>query len=484
MSSKASQNRRQFLKTLAMGSLALTFNRCLCGCKTGQCRCNVGKKPNILLIMIDDMGWMDLCCQGNRQLDTPHMDRLASQGMRFTDAYAAAPVCSPTRAAMMTGQSPARLGITQHGTDGPRFWPEDAPLQAAKTRDVLALEHVTLAEHMKAAGYATAFMGKWHLCGKTKKGDQGLGNPDYLPEKQGYDINIGGCALGGPPTFFDPYRICNIPPRKKGEYLPDRLVDEAMTYMQKNRNKPFFLTLWNYTVHWPMEAPQALIDKYEKRKGPGVKDPRYAAMIEALDNAMGRLMKKLDDLGLADDTLVVFTSDNGGYMGVADNLPLRLGKGYLYEGGIRVPMFVRWPGRIKPGTTSAAPVITMDIFSTLLEAAGVTLPAGAIVDGESLMPVLSETGTLKRDALYFHYPNYAWHKDNRLGGAVREGDYKLIQWYDDRSVELYNLKDDIAEANDLAQRMPEKAKALTKKLNQWLSDSGAEMPQPKTPKKD
>ncbi len=431
-------------------------------------------QPNILFVLVDDMGWMDLRCQGNERLDTPHIDRLAAQGLRFTDAYAAAPVCSPTRAAALTGQSPARLHLTTHIPDGPRFWPEDAVLQSAKTLDHLPLEHVTIAEKLREAGYATAFLGKWHLSGRA--GKEGQGQLRTYPERQGFGVNLGGCALGGPPTYFDPYRIHNLKSRREGEYLPDRLADETIAFMRAHRDGPFFVCLWNYTVHWPMEAPKELIEKYEKRRGPGVKDPRYAAMIEALDAAIGRILKAIDELELTDRTLVVFASDNGGYSGVADNRPLRLGKGYLYEGGIRVPLIVRWPGVVDPGRTSGVPVITTDFYPTFLEAAGLEKDASATLDGESLMPLLRGDGELKRDAIYFHYPNYAWHRSNRLGGAIRRGRYKLIENFDDGSVELYDLEKDIGERKDLSSSMPDLSAQLKRKLDAWQAATGAVMP--------
>jgi len=474
------QSRRDFLKGVALGAAAVS----LPGCRLRASAPAGGKsaeRPNIILIMIDDMGWMDLHCQGNKSLDTPNLDRLAREGMRFTDAYAAAPVCSPTRASIMSGESPARLGITNHIPDHPRFSPPNPVLKSAKTGNVLPLEKVTIAERLKEAGYATAFMGKWHMSGRRKGGDQGRGDDRYNPEKQGFDINIGGCCYGGPPTYFDPYGIYNIKPRKRGEYLPDRLADEAMSFItasRKNKNrKPFFLALWNYTVHWPMEAPQSLVAKYKKRVGPGIKDPRYAAMIEAMDAAMGRLFAKVDALGLRDQTLVVFTSDNGGYGGVADNRPLRLDKGHLYEGGIRVPTIVRWPGIVAPGTTCATPIISTDLYPTLLAAAGLRPRRGQILDGEDITPLLARKGALKRKAIYFHYPNYAFHRSNRLGGAIREGDYKLIKWYDDGSVELYNLAKDISETVNLAKKMPSKAAHLKTRLEAWLVESGAIMPE-------
>lgn len=436
-----------------------------------------GRRPNIVLIMLDDLGWMDLACQGNGRLDTPNVDRLASEGMRFTDAYAAAPVCSPTRAAILTGQAPARLRITNHIATRD-FTPRGAKLKQAQTLDHLPLESVTVAEHLREAGYATGFLGKWHLAGEP--GRDGRGKLAVYPEHQGFDLNLGGCAHGGPPSYFDPYRIHNLPGRREGEYLPDRLADEAVSFIRKNRQEPFFLALWNYTVHWPMEAPATLIEKYQKRLGMGLKDARYGAMIEAMDTALGRVLSSLEKEKLADNTLVIFTSDNGAFLGVADNTPLRSGKGYLYEGGIRVPLIVRWPGVVARGSTCATPVISMDLSATILEAARVKLPGEVPVDGESLVPLLRKNGELRRKALYFHYPNYAWHGDNRLGAAVREGDHKLIENFDDGSLELYDLANDIGERRNLAGEMPENAAALRKKLHAWLRTTGAAMPEPRT----
>jgi len=431
-----------------------------------------GKRPNFVFILIDDLGWMDLNCQGNRRLETPNLNRLAKQGMRFTDAYAAAPVCSPTRAAILTGKSPARLHLTTHIPDRPGFALEDAPLVSAETRDHLPLEEVTIAERLKAAGYATAFLGKWHLCGG------GRGKPEFYPQRQGFDLNVAGCGFGGPPTYFDPYRIPTLKDRRGGEYLPDRLADEAVAFMRASRQRPFMLFLWHYTVHWPMEAPKPLLEKYAGQKGPGFNDARYPAMIEGMDAAVGRVLAAIDALDLSGRTLVIFTSDNGGFMGVADNRPLRLGKGYLYEGGIRVPLIVRWPGVVRPGSVCRAPVVSMDFHPTLLQAAGLKPGPDEAPDGESLMPLLTGSGRLRREAVYFHYPNYAWHGDNRLGSAVRRGDFKLIENFDDGSVELYNLAEDVGEKRDLAAQMPKKAAQLKGELKAWRKASGALMPKP------
>ncbi len=428
--------------------------------------------PNIVVILADDLGWMDLHCQGNPLLDTPQLDRLAKQGMRFTDAYAAAPVCTPTRAAMMTGKSPARLAITNHAPGHrPGFVPKGQDLAEAETLTYLPLGEVTIAERLKNAGYATGFIGKWHLSHRKGADANGPWEPQLRPEHQGFDLNIGGCDRGGPPSFFEPYGIPNIPPRRKGDYLPERLADECISFLRTNQAKPFFLCWWDYSVHYPIQAPEQLIQKYRQR--PGVKDPAYAAMIEGMDTAIGRVLQELDFLGLATNTLVLFTSDNGSLFG---NEPLRANKGFLYEGGIRVPWIVRWPGIVKPGSTCSVPVISTDTYSTLLEAAGLKPVPEQATDGESLLPLLRQTGSLQRKALYFHYPNYAFHQRNRLGGAIREGDFKLIRNYDDDSLELYNLAADLGETRNLSATHPEMTQRLTAKLESWLKSSGARMP--------
>ena len=428
-------------------------------------------KPNVLFILIDDMGWMDLGCQGNKNLRTPNIDNLAKGGMRFTDAYAPAPVCSPTRAAIITGQSPARLQITNHLPHQDRFTPKDSKLLPAKMLNHLSLESETLAERLKKdAHYATAFIGKWHLyTGRDKK---------YNPLNQGFDINIGGCSYGGPPTFFDPYRIDFLPDRKEGEYLPNRLADEAIAFIseQNSKDKPFFLALWNYTVHWPMEAPDKLVEKYKNLPVKGYRDHRYAAMIEAMDIAIGKVLKSLDDLNITEETLVIFTSDNGPFGGVGDASPLRADKGHLYEGGIRVPLIVRWPGKVEAGAVEETPVILTDLHPTILSATGLDFNSTIPNDGHNLLPLLKGKEKLKNRAVYWHYPNFAFHRDNRLGSAIREGDHKLIHFYDTDSVELYNLKNDIGEKNDLSGKMPQLASRLKNKLKVWLQDSGAVMP--------
>jgi arylsulfatase A-like enzyme len=305
--------------------------------------------------------------------------------------------------------------------------------------------------------------------------------PEHSPLSQGFDINIGGASYGGPPSFFSPYRNATLPDGEPGEYLPDRLVDETIGFIRKHKAKPWMVHLWFYTVHWPMQAPKELLKKYADRTDPGLNDTRYGAMIEAMDLAVGRLLASLEALGLNDETLVVFTSDNGGFAGVSDCRPLRESKGHLYEGGIRVPMIVRWPGRVKPGALSDEPVVSMDFYPTFLEVAGLESDGKKPIDGESLVSLFQQTGRPKRRELFFHFPNYAWHMDNRLGGAVRAGDHKLIRNYDDGSVELYNLKSDLGETKNLAERHPNLAKRLDRKLGRWLKETDAWMPKPPKP---
>jgi len=447
---------------------------------TGKIHANENIKesrPNILLIMADDLGWMDLRCQNNPKLKTPNLDRLAAQGIRFTDAYAAAPVCSPTRAALITGLAPARLKITQHGSDEKAFWPDNRVIQPPPSSNALSHSHTTLAERLKARGYSTGFFGKWHL-GDAK---------EFWPDHHGFDVNRGGCGFGGPPTYFDPYRIPTLEPRKSGEYLTDRLADETIAYIRRNHQSPMFICLWTYNPHYPFEAPEELIEGYKGKEGRGLKNPIYAAQLEATDRAVGRVLETLDEQNLADNTVVIFTSDNGGWVGATDNVPLRKGKGYLYEGGLRVPLIIRWPGMAEPGTTNQTPVISMDLTATIVDATNSTdrLPndspsdgaANETIDGISLIPLL-EGHQLNRDHLFFHYPHFAFHRDNRPGSAIRSGEYKLILNYDDSSTELYHLGTDLGETKNLSSEQPELAQQLLNTLNNWLDKVGADRPTP------
>ncbi|MCP3920093.1 MAG: sulfatase [bacterium] len=451
----------------------------VCACVTGDTEQASARRPNVLLVLVDDLGWSDLGCYGNPAVDTPRIDAFRSESMLFTDAYAAAPVCSPTRASIMTGEAPARLAITNHMPDQERFWPDDPALLPAPMLDRLPLEQVTLAEHLFDAGYRTAFLGKWHLAPQ-RTADEA----EFYPDRQGFEINVGGNGWGGPGrSFFAPYSFPNLESREEGEYLPYRIGDEAVNYLNEHArtraDEPFFLALWHYTVHWPMDAPADLLAKYEARGVQrGIKDVRYAAMTEALDQVFGRVLDALEHTGLADDTIVIFTSDNGALISVADCRPLRMGKGYLYEAGIRVPMMVRWPGVADASSTSSVPVVSTDLFPTILGAAGVELPASYAGDGVDFSPALRGARDIGRDALHFHYPNYAWHRSNRLGGAIRAGRYKLIERFDDGTLELYDLEADRAEERDLAREQPQRAADLQRRLADWRERVGAKMPTP------
>jgi arylsulfatase A-like enzyme len=433
------------------------------------------EKLNVIVILADDLGWADLGCYGSRFHRTPHLDRLAKEGLRFTQAYAACPVCSPTRAALLTGKVPARLHLTDWLPGRP-----DRPDQALlrpKFRQQLPLEETTLAEAFKAAGYATGHIGKWHL------GGEGFG-----PRQQGFDVNVAGDEAGSPRSYFAPFRnkVRAMPGLEKapeGEYLTDRLAAEALRFLEDHKDKPFFLYLPHYAVHIPMRAKKDLVAKYPNHPTPGRQsNPIYAAMLESLDDAVGRVLKKLEELKLAGRTLVVFTSDNGG-LSIREgpntpptiNSPLREGKGFLYEGGIRVPLVVRWPGVIAGGRVSDVPVISHDLFPTLLQACGVEHEGR--VDGVSLTTLWKGGGAPKRDALYWHYPHYA-NQGSRPGGAVREGDWKLIEFYETGRRELFDLKRDPGEKRNLAGEKKELTTRLGEKLAAWRKEVGAQMPRP------
>ncbi|MBE3071171.1 MAG: sulfatase [Planctomycetes bacterium] len=421
-------------------------------------------RPNVVFILIDDMGWRDLACYGSTFYETPHIDHLASQGMRFTNAYAACPVCSPTRASILTGKYPARLHLTDWIAGHKRPW---GRLKVPDFNLQLPLEETTLAEALKPAGYVSASIGKWHL-----------GKEPFYPEKQGFDLNVGGTQMGQPPSYFAPYKIPTLENGREGEYLTDRLADEAIKFIEANRRKPFFLYLSHFAVHTPLQAKKEAAARYRAKVKPGQtqRNPVYAAMVESVDECVGKVLAQLDDLGLADRTIVFFMSDNGGLVGSTSNAPLREGKGTLYEGGIREPLIVRWPGVVRPGSDIDAVVTSVDFFPTILAMAGVADPVQN-VDGIDITPVLRQTGTVDRDAIYWHYPHY--HPCGATpGGIVREGDWKLIEYYEDGRLELYNLRDDLAETKNLAGDMPDKAGALRKKLHDWLGEVNAQMPTP------
>jgi arylsulfatase A-like enzyme len=445
----------------------------------------------VIIVLVDDLGYADVGCYGSVYYETPNIDRLAAEGMRFTSAYAAAAVCSPTRASVLTGRYPARIGITDWIRPlAGREWTEQEirgrpPFVADQKRPLLTptrprwMEHdeVTIAEVLKEQGYATGFVGKWHL-----------GPEPWFPESQGFDFNAGGCSLGHPPHYFDPYppkhqrtSFPNLPPRKTGEYLTDREADEAVAFIRRHADQPFFLHLCHYAVHSPLQAKPDLVEHYRAKPVPpddGQNHPPYAAMVHSVDDAMGRILSTLEALGLADNTLVFFTSDNGGatHFRATDNRPLRSGKGRPYEGGIRVPLIVRWPGRIRSGTTSDTPVSTIDLLPTICSAAGAPLPPGVQIDGVGLMPLLERSGSIEREALFWHFPHYWWGGRLTPYSVARVGDWKLIRWYGGGADELYDLSADLGETRDLAAEMPQKTRELSSRLESWLKETGARLP--------
>lgn len=422
-------------------------------------------RPNIVVFLIDDLGWADPGCYGNTFIETQHIDRLAKDGVRFTNGYSACTVCSPTRAALLTGQYPARLHVTDWIAGHKRPF---AKLKVPDWTMHLPLETHSLAEAFKDAGYVSASVGKWHL-----------GGPEYYPEKHGFNLNIGGTDKGSPPGYFSPEKIPTLPNGKPGEFLPDRLTIEAVKFITDNKDKPFFLYFPHYAVHTPIGGKPEVIAKYTKKaEAMGVKkNATYAALFEGVDDSVGAVRKALADLKLDSKTIVVFTSDNGGLLPITTNPPFRAGKGSAYEGGVRVPWIVHWPGVTKPGTTSDAPVITCDLYPTLVEACGLKVPATHTVDGASLVPVLKGGKALDRDAIYWHYPHY--HPGGATPySAARFGDWRLVEFFETGKVELYNLKDDIGEKTDLAASEPKRTAELQAKLKAWRKAVGAQLPTP------
>ena len=448
--------------------------------------------PNVILIVVDDMGWMDLSCQGSDYYKTPNIDRIAQEGMRFTNGYAACAVCSPTRAALQTGRYPARIGVTdwirslfQRGELGT---PEKNPTEyvGGKNRKLLCppnpfwMEHdeVTVAEVLGSHGYKTAYIGKWHL-----------GDEAWYPPGQGYDENRGGCDYGQPPSYFDPYNqpkhrhpmiragIPSLPGRKAGEFLTHREADEAVQLIRQWKDKPFFINLGHYAVHTPIQAIDEVAAKY-KQDGKSDVNAKYAAMVESIDDSTQQILQTLQELNLDDRTMIIFTSDNGGLDNggrPTENAPLRSGKGYAYEGGIRVPFLVRWPGQIKPGTLSDTPVCSIDVFPTILDAVGVTAPTDREIDGLSLLPLLRSAGQtpLKRDELIWHFPHYR-HAPGPYS-ILRKGNWKLIQ-FDEGISELYDLENDLSESNNLAEQEAEKVKTMRARLSAILESMDAKRP--------
>lgn len=503
-------------------------------------------KPNVVLFFVDDLGWSDVASYGSSFYETPNIDALAKDGVRFTDAYATSHVCSPSRASLITGKYPARLGLTDWLSGRP-----DRPfqkLQNAKKLQALPQDEYTLAEALKAQGYSTAMFGKWHL-GEAADGPLSQGFDEYVPK----DWYKGWPKAG----YFAPFQMDGLD-SEEGAYLTDRLTDEALAYIESNKDNPFFLYLSHFAVHDPVQGRTDLVDQYEEKLSKMPEDPNpvfilegnpddvnplsreelnvlinepgyegqvnlprrtvkisqrqdnveFAGMVESMDESLGRVRAKLTELGIADNTIIIFFSDNGGMAGKnarrpdklnkqkkknlkdsrwssrakvplggfsTSNLPLRGAKGWLYEGGIRVPLIVHSPNQTNRGAVSAEPVIGTDIYPTILELAGLPMLPEQHVDGVSIAPLLTTQGTLDRDAIFWHFPHYSNHGNQSPGGAVRSGDYKLLEYFENGTVQLFNLREDIGEQNDLSRVEPEHAAKLREKLDAWRSTVSANM---------
>ena len=458
-------------------------------------RAELRSRPDIVFVLLDDLGWRDLACSGSEFYETPNIDRLAQEGLQFTDAYAASPVCSPTRASILTGRYPARVGVTDWIGGHTRGKLIDAPYL-----DHLPLSEKTLAAALKQGGYVTWHIGKWHL-----------GAQPYFPECHGFDVNIAGCDWGYPRNgHFSPWGIPTLEDGPAGEYLTDRLTEEAIRLIRGCPNQPFFLHLCYYAVHTPIQGKREHVARFaakardmgldarpafaegpffpcEHKKDQRIvrrllqSDPHYAAMVYSVDENVGRLLDALEQTGRAANTIFIFTSDNGG-LATAEgspttNLPLAEGKGWMYEGGTRAPFIVRWPGVTPPGHRCHVPITSPDLYPTLLEAAGLDLLPQQHCDGVSLLPLLRGGAALDREAIYWHYPHYG-NQGGTPGSAVRAGDYKLIEFFEDGRLELYNLREDIAEQRDLSQAQPAVARRLHALLRAWREEVGAKLPRP------
>ena len=464
--------------------------------------------PNIVFFLIDDLGWADLGCFGSSFYETPNIDALAADSMLFIDAYASCPVCSPTRASIMTGKYPARVGITNYIAWRGNYHPLKGRLIDVPYKKELPQEEFSIARALKDAGYRTWHVGKWHL-----------GGEGYYPHQHGFDVNVGGCEWGMPVKgYFSPWNLptlddSDIP---KGTYLTDYLTDQAIELIKQDGDEPFYLNMSYYSVHTPIQAKEEYIDKYRKKAkelglseevpseiiGPNVFQanpdevlrrrleqsmPEYAAMIEILDENIGRIISTLKEQGIYDDTVIVFTSDNGGLAngtgpreenrcGITCNAPLKNGKAWMCDGGIRVSQFIRWPGHTQAGERCDTPVTSTDFYPSLLEMAGAPAKPEQHVDGVSLCPLLNKSGPLERESIFWHFPHYHGVAQSP-GTAMRKGDYKLIEYYDTKSFELYNLKEDISEERELSAKEPEKLAELKTELSAWKESICAQIPE-------
>lgn len=462
------------------------------------------KKPNILYILADDLGWIDLHCMGSDFYETPNLDNLAKEGVKFTNAYAACPVCSPSRASILTGKYPAALGLTNFIGGNTKGYLLDAPYA-----DHIMHDEKTIAEALKENGYDTWHVGKWHLSGRYERDEEF--KKSHYPDGHGFDINIGGCEYGCPHNgYFSPWKIKNLDEGIEGEYLPDKLTDEAIKLIKGKGDKPFFLNLWYYLVHTPIQAKTEAIEYFEKKKKAMELDKvnefetgdyfpcehkkeqriirrlvqsdcAYAAMIKSLDDNIGRIITVLKECNEYDDTVIFFTSDNGG-LSTAEgsptcNKPLSEGKGWMYEGGTRVPLIIKWKDRVKPGSICNEPVTSPDFYPTIMEITGEKDIKKC--DGLSLVNLIVKGEKLEREAIFWHYPHYP-NQGGTPGSSIRMGDYKLIEFYEYDRYELYNLKTDPGENNDIYSQYIEKAELMKNLLDNWKDSVSAKIPMKNT----
>lgn len=448
------------------------------------------RKPNILFILADDMGWMDSSIYGSEYYETPNIDRIAKRGMLFTDAYSASPLCSPTRASIMTGKYPARLRITKPSChrepepDAPYFADSDEPWRKViepRAERFLPLDEYTIGKAFKDAGYTTGFIGKWHL-GR---------DPKFWPHNQGFEFDM-GAPDPGPPSYFSPYRLTNISDGPDGEYITDRISNEAVNYIDVNKDKPFLLFLCHFAVHTPFHAKSELVSKYNNKTDPRGKQKFsiMGAMLESMDKNIGIVLDKLDELKIAENTIIIFMSDNGGLTSIrvdgisaTNNYPLRNGKGDTHEGGVRVPCIISWPEFTASASECSEVISSIDMYSTMLDMAGIEKKQDHIVDGISLAPLLKGIGEIKREAIFCDFPHYNAISGTKPSSFVRKGDWKLIRYFGEgengkHDYELFNLKEDIGEKNNIAGNMPELVEELDILLEKHLKDIDAMIPIP------
>ena len=476
-----------FCSALVASGLGFTLNVSAAAASAAVNDSQPQRPPNIVLLYIDDLGWKDVGFMGGDFYETPAIDELAAQSVVFTNAYANGPNCAPSRASLLNGQYTPRHGIYTVAPSA-RGKAKQRRIIPIETKTELPASYVCLAELLKKAGYATAHFGKWHQ-GKTD---------ETGPTAQGFDVNIGGTGEGHPKRYFSPYKNAKLEDGPQGEYLTDRLTDEAVKFIRSHHEEPFFVYFSHYAVHSPIQAKEELT-KHFKTKLAKLKESgqpllhqhaEYAAMIASVDECVARVVKALKAAGVMENTVIIFTSDNGAVGGVSSQRPLRGAKGMLYEGGIRVPMFIHWPGKFKQPRRVETPVIGMDLFPTIVALGQAKIPADHPVDGLDLAPLLTEDAPLARDALFWHFPAYLQGRDpdshdagwrTTPAGAIRMGAWKLIEYFETGELELFNLETDLGERQNLAQQHPEQVERLHNRMQQWRQKLHAPVPSQPNP---